>query len=833
MDPKNIRVVPYLHQPINLSSIFDQDIENIKAKIKLSRSNGTHNVAISWDFKSFAIVKDYVDLMIVINNTRPDERNYFELIDEESPQKPRFNINLDTIDFPNINPVIAKKYLARVLSAIDEVMKKYDVDYTTVNNCSIFSSHGPISGGYKYSYHIVIDKLMHANLKECKAFYELVRSSLSKLGKLKIKGKEILDGEIYSLCKQFRVLHCEKRESGRPKIMNKDISYFPNYEHNIPVIISEADKISLSVLKASLISVTDGCTLLPSFIRQNDLSDWIVDYTDEDRCLSNIKVCAVNNFEDHSVSNLSSDIVKETDVLSSCDEIKDNVLSVMNNFDQPKGLKLNIRIVPQYDINEDYYLYDYVDWLENTIFKSDGPWLSYDDKKLLLENLGRCCRRIDTAGRTSYITKESKENPFAIVRILDYKDVDCEISYVDKDGHKKIHIFHPFTYIKESKLHYRNIVCRPYHRDQPSILNDKEFNIFRGFQATYIPNCIFISGNHCYEKIKLLLLHIFVVWAHKKDDHYWYILSWLAYPLRTLGLSKVVMMNKGEQGAGKSIILDFMCKYVYGPHTSLMVTGLNSVLCDFNNNLDGKLLVCIDETVETKAKFSRDFDKFKSLITAPTIQIEKKGVDKITITNLSNYSITTNNNGVKIENKDRRYYCTESSSEFVGNTEYFDRLASCFDQECGDLFYTFLREGFEVVPLNPIPMTDYKEELINNGKKPHVTFLNQVFTEQTIVLPFSLFWWCDIENKFFFSRNELYDIYVKWCGKTYTIVKPHVFGRELTKQKRVSPGEQITSNTLRHTYSYLYPEFYSTTVIFPICGPNYLLISAPKKSIPT
>ena len=131
----------------------------------------------------------------------------------------------------------------------------------------------------------------------------------------------------------------------------------------------------------------------------------------------------------------------------------------------------------------------------------------------------------------------------------------------------------------------------------------------------------------------------------------------------------------------------------------------------------------------------------------------------------------------------------------------------------------------------PIPNTEYKDELINNGTPKHVNFLNSIFTDQVIALPFSLFWWCDINNKFLFSRNELYDFYVKWCGPKHNVISISVFGKELSKQKRVSDGEKKTSNKIRHLYSFLDPDFYSTT-ISPICGPNYLLISGPKKPLP-
>ena len=296
----------------------------------------------------------------------------------------------------------------------------------------------------------------------------------------------------------------------------------------------------------------------------------------------------------------------------------------------------------------------------------------------------------------------------------------------------------------------RDIICQPYHRDRcPSPSN--QFNIFEGFQANYVVNA-FIEGTTNYEKIIPLLNHIYVVWANKNDKFYHYILSWLAYPLRYLTKSKIVVMIKGKQGAGKSVIFDFMTRFIYGPHASLTVSGLDSVMGRFNGHLMGKLLVCVDETaIADKKQFIQDFDKFKNQITGSTLEIERKGQDKFVVKNICNYAITSNHNGIKVEQGDRRYFCIESSDIYVGNKDYFDNLiASCFNQECGDIFYTYLREGFELTPLNPIPITEFKQALIDDGTPKHIVFIDAVFTDESIPLPMELFHWDNKEKKFLF-----------------------------------------------------------------------------------
>lgn len=266
-----------------------------------------------------------------------------------------------------------------------------------------------------------------------------------------------------------------------------------------------------------------------------------------------------------------------------------------------------------------------------------------------------------------------------------------------------------------------------------------------------------------------------------------------------------------------------MTKYIYGNHISITVSGFDAIMDKFNSILAGKLLVCVDETaVVDKKQYIKDFDKFKAQITGSTIEIEKKGKDKYTVSNHCNYAITSNHNGVKLESGDRRYYCGECSDTYKGNFEYFTNLVSkCFNQECGNIFYSYLRSGFVLTPLHPIPMTNLKQSIIEDATPKHKVFLKDVFTQSNIALPSSIFHWDSIECKFYFVRKDLYGVYSNWCEST--LIKDTIFCRELTKVNGVLDAGRRNVNGIRTYRSYLDPSLYNSTIIINTLGNiNYL-----------
>src|SRR5205085_1943401 len=96
-------------------------------------------------------------------------------------------------------------------------------------------------------------------------------------------------------------------------------------------------------------------------------------------------------------------VTSQPEIVINQSEIAINQSEIQSSNSTTKTLTFNV--VPAYDINENYYLEDYLKWISGKIFV--GPRLSEADKQLIINNLSRCCRNFATAGSKSYIIKES------------------------------------------------------------------------------------------------------------------------------------------------------------------------------------------------------------------------------------------------------------------------------------------------------------------------------------------------------------------------------------------------------------------------------------------
>lgn len=221
--------------------------------------------------KSFAIFSDYIDLFHFITATPISLRNFYEVIDGFMDQKPRFDLDFPHKKFPNITHEEAYYYLGQTLDAINRVMVNHNVPYSFQNNCLVFNSHGISDGHYKYSFHIVIDKLVHHGSKhadgtienEPNALYRLVRSELPD----HVRDLEFLDSAVHSVFQNFRLIWCEKKGSDRPKILDPITEYVPHHEFD-PNDSDERNqqRKDLGLFVASLLSFSSDSQYLPSFI---------------------------------------------------------------------------------------------------------------------------------------------------------------------------------------------------------------------------------------------------------------------------------------------------------------------------------------------------------------------------------------------------------------------------------------------------------------------------------------------------------------------------------------------------------------------------------------
>jgi hypothetical protein len=140
----------------------------------------------------------------------------------------------------------------------------------------------------------------------------------------------------------------------------------------------------------------------------------------------------------------------------------------------------------------------------------------------------------------------------------------------------------------------------------------------------------------------------------------------------------VILYDKAF-GTGKSMIAEELLKKIIGIKKMIVTCKTDKVFGRFTNT-QGKLL-CVLNEASGKETFELN-EVIKESITGKTIEMEKKGVDSMQISDYLNYIITTNNlNCIKLEEGDRRFMVFNTSSKMKGDVEYFNNLVLALDDD--------------------------------------------------------------------------------------------------------------------------------------------------------
>ena len=158
-----------------------------------------------------------------------------------------------------------------------------------------------------------------------------------------------------------------------------------------------------------------------------------------------------------------------------------------------------------------------------------------------------------------------------------------------------------------------------------------------------------------------------------KKPVYEYLLDYFAhivkYPARK---TEVCILLKGLQGAGKSFVSEKVLDKLIGKNRIVSHSSCDKAFGRFSD-LRGMLLCVLNEASgkDTHALA----DTLKDAITAPKVQVEKKGIDTIPANCYCNFIFTTNGfNAVHIPVDDRRFLAIACCNSKKNNKAYFDAL---------------------------------------------------------------------------------------------------------------------------------------------------------------
>lgn len=299
-------------------------------------------------------------------------------------------------------------------------------------------------------------------------------------------------------------------------------------------------------------------------------------------------------------------------------------------------------------------------------------------------------------------------------------------------------------------------------------------------------------------RVMLILNHINFAICGGKENQFKYMKQWLAHAICGVRKMKSIIYMKSGQGTGKSIVFEeFIIPLILGEGLSLMTSDMNCIIGNFNNELHGKLLLVLEEVPADNKNIWMSFsNKLKTVATGKRININKKHKDPISVLNLLNVILLTNNNAVKLESDDRRYVPVDINDTFVGDINYFNKLVEAMNfKGVAEAFYVFLREIVDPTFNEMIlPVTDNKVDLINENLHPVYKYIkaNYIKPHENIDCAFS-----DLYDEYKENSND---------SKTSNIAFSKIL-KAIHIDTTVKKVGTTTSKWIKYTYTELYDIF--------------------------
>lgn len=293
-----------------------------------------------------------------------------------------------------------------------------------------------------------------------------------------------------------------------------------------------------------------------------------------------------------------------------------------------------------------------------------------------------------------------------------------------------------------------------------------EYNLYRGMvgakPAEVVPEIV--------ERFKLILFHNAGKDAVMND----YFTKWMALLVqKPWVIPGVALIVVGEQGTGKDTLFNFVGDKVVGTECFKNITDAKEQVFNTHSQVREKCLFMKFE--EANGYDNRQFaDMLKALATGGSAIINPKNVKPYRIDTFPHLVMTTNPKTgmppVKVEPSDRRFCISQTSSDLIGNTAFWNETHELFGRaEAGHSVWKFLNEldlsGFDV---KAFPKTEYHESLAHTEVSPVKAFVDS------------------LEELEECSATELHSKYGFFCRDNGFEVKNVIwFGRELAAYSRV------------------------------------------------
>jgi hypothetical protein len=211
----------------------------------------------------------------------------------------------------------------------------------------------------------------------------------------------------------------------------------------------------------------------------------------------------------------------------------------------------------------------------------------------------------------------------------------------------------------DNRRFYDRVTFKP---GAPPVLTGNVLNLWQGFAIE--------PKKASWKRMRR---HIWEVLANCDPKAFKYIMRWAAWAFQNPDkVAGVALAFRGGQGTGKGVFARLL-KIIFGQHGA-HTSSLDKVLGRFNSVLQDCCLLYLDEVHLPRG--SDALGNFKRMITEPTLQIERKGVDVDSDWPNCLHIIMTGNPEqiAPVESDDRRFAVFEASDRHKDDKPYFDSL---------------------------------------------------------------------------------------------------------------------------------------------------------------
>lgn len=188
------------------------------------------------------------------------------------------------------------------------------------------------------------------------------------------------------------------------------------------------------------------------------------------------------------------------------------------------------------------------------------------------------------------------------------------------------------------------------------------YNLWKGFACDARPG-----------ECGMFLGHIREIICSGSEDHYDYLLNWMARVVQTPNRpGQVAVVLRGDLGTGKGFFVSQFGS-LFGRHY-LQVSDPKHLVGNFNSHLRDCLLLFADEAFYAGDK--KHESVLKTLITEDLLLIEGKGLDVETAANLTHIILASNSSWViPAGPSERRFFVLDVSDVYKQQVAYFKAIA--------------------------------------------------------------------------------------------------------------------------------------------------------------